>query len=857
MTFGRWFEPERTGIMVGEEVPNVSGGRTDALRGLTSVDVAMRRREFGANLLVPDSPRRRLTRLLGPIADPMVLLLLVAAPTYLAIGETVDAVVTFIAVVPVAGVGWLLEVRAERTLDRLRELSAPRAVVIRDGVEQSVSAVEVVVDDLVRVHEGDIVPADAALVECTQIMVDESSLTGESLPVSKQVGATGDDGAVFAGTTVVSGAALVSVTAVGGSTRYGGIGTLVAATRTSPTPLQEHMGRLVRVLLVVAVGFCVMVVVVALVRGEGWGAALISGVSLAIAAVPEEFPVVYTLYLALGAWRLAQDRALVRRLPSVETLGSTTVICADKTGTLTAGRVTVAALWTPTDGIETSSAVLGPHARALLEAAVLACERDPFDPLESAIVDRASDAGIDVQSLRDGGLVHDWPFDPADKYMTHVWAASGERIVASKGSIEGIVRHCVPEPDVHRAASLANARCSEDGMRVIAVARGVGPATPVDRATDEAGLRLVGLVAFEDPIRVGVRDAVAECLAAGIRVVMITGDHPTTAHAVAEGLGLPHQHVDGDLVVTGDMLDAANDGELTELVDRANVFARIRPEQKHQLVRLLRDRDAVVAMTGDGINDAPALREADIGVAMGERGTAAAREAASLVLLDDNFATIVGAVRDGRRIVDNLVRAFAYVIAFHPPLLVAALVVPLLDRPLLLLPVHLVVLELVLHPIVALAFQADPPDVDTMRRPPRSLGDALSWRRLVWPLVLGTVLAVVVVAVHLVALRSWPEEQARALAFSSLLAAQPLLLLSVRSPGRPFWSSRQRWTPTLWAILVALVVAVPVVVYVGPLASVLHLSPFPFAWWLLVGAIAIGTAWSEPWKRIGAPDRPE
>jgi len=227
------------------------------------------------------------------------------------------------------------------------------------------------------------------------------------------------------------------------------------------------------------------------------------------------------------------------------------------------------------------------------------------------------------------------------------------------------------------------------------------------------------------------------------------------------------------------------------------------------------------------------------------------------VLLDDNFATIVGAVRDGRRIVDNLVRAFAYVIAFHPPLLVAALVVPLLDRPLLLLPVHLVVLELVLHPIVALAFQADPPDVDTMRRPLRPLGDALSWRRLVWPLVLGTVLAVVVVAVHLVALQSWPEDQARALAFSSLLAAQPLLLLSVRSPGRPFWSSRQRWTPTLWAILVALVVAVPVVVYVGPLASVLHLAPFPFAWWLLVGAIAIGTAWSEPWKRIGAPDRPE
>ena len=834
-----------------EELVDGSAGGASG-QGLSSSEAAERLARDGPNDIVPERRGLRLKRLLGPLADPMVALLLVAAPTYLLIGETTDAIVAFVALGPIAAVGWLLESRAERTLEQLRRLTARTATVVRDGVDQIAPVGTLVVGDLVRILEGDVVPADAAVVELTQLLVDESSLTGESLPASKQVGATGDEAVIWAGTTVLSGRALARITATGPATRYGQIGSLVAAARSPRTPLQRGLVRLVRGLTIVAAVFCMAVIAAELLHGDGWGDAVIAGVSLAIAAIPEEFSMIYTLYLALGAWRLAQDRALVRRLPSVETLGSTTVICTDKTGTLTHGRLAVAGLWTA-DEVSSESGTLTEAEVALLEAAVLACEPDPYDPLDVAIVDHALRHDVDVAGLHAGGLARDWPFDPTDKYLTHVWR-SGEGLalrVAAKGAIEGILARSRPDAEQRAAAAQANAAFSASGMRVFAVAAGSSDPARTSRVDDEAHLQLLGLVAFSDPRRDGVAEALSECRAAGIRVVMITGDHPATAHAVAEGLGLPHETHGTDVIATGDDLDAADADHLDELVATANVFARTRPEQKHRLVSALRSRGEVVAMTGDGINDAPALREADIGVAMGQRGTDVAREAAALVLLDDNFATIVTAVRDGRRIFDNLTRAFAYLIAFHPPLLLGALIVPLLGRPLLLLPIHLVALELLLHPVVSLVFQADPPDPDTMRRPPRPVGDALRLRALARPYAVGTVLALVLLAVYLIALAAWPEEQARALAFASLLASQPVLLLSMRSADRPMWASRRPWTPTLTVVIAVLVVCTAAVVYVPPLAELLHLEPFPVVWWLLVAAVAASTAWSEPLKRSG------
>ena len=819
---------------------------------MESSEAAARLARDGPNVIVPEARASRWKRLLGPLGDPMVALLLVAAPTYLLIGETTDAVVALVALGPIAAVGWLLESRAERTLEQLRRLTAPTAEVTRDGQPRSVPVAEVVVGDLILVREGDVVPADATVTASSQVMVDESALTGESLPVDKHPG--GADtlaSSLWAGTTVLTGRAEAVVVATGAATRYGAIGRLVANARSTRTPLQVALGKLVAALTAVALVFCAAVVLAELLHGGGWGQAVIAGVSLAIAAIPEEFSMVYTLYLALGAWRLAQHRALVRRLPSVETLGSTTVICTDKTGTLTEGRLAVTAVWTPEDGTTVDGQPLGDAGTALVAAAVRACEPTPFDPLDLAIVAFATDHGVDVGRLHRDQFAADWPFDATDRYLTHAWLTDDGRTrsVAAKGAIEGVLAHSSADAVLRRAADAANTTFSTEGMRVIAVAAGDAAPSSISRDDDEAALRFAGLIAFSDPLREGVPEALRECQAAGIRVVMITGDHPATAHAVASGLGLPHERAGVDLITTGADLDAADASQLDALIAETNIFARTRPEQKHLLVEALRRRGEVVAMTGDGINDAPALREADIGVAMGARGTAVARESASIVLLDDNFSTIVAAVRDGRRIFDNLTRAFAYLIAFHPPLLLSALIIPLLGEPLLLLPVHLVVLELLLHPIVSLVFQADPASPDAMRRPPRPVGDALRLRRLAPAYAVGILLSGVLIAVYLAALAHWPEDRARALAFCTLLASQPLLLLSMRSPERPLWARGQTWTRTVVWVIAALVIATLACVYVGPLADLLHLEPFPAPWWLVVVAAASTAIALEPCKR--------
>jgi len=807
--------------------------------GLTTEEAGRRLARDGPNQVVPRDPRERWRRLLGPLADPMVALLLVAAPTYLLIGETTDAVVALVAVVPIAAVGWLLEARAERTLDALRELTAPSATVWRDGREQTVSVEDLVAGDVVRMHEGDVVPADAELLELTQLQVDESALTGESLPVAKSV-----PDAVWAGTTVLAGRADAEVTATGGRTRYGRIGTLVAEAGRRQTPLQRALGRLVRGLAVLAAVFCAAVVGAELLHGAGWGEAVIAGVSLAIAAIPEEFAMVYGLYLALGAWRLAREGALVRRLPGVETLGSTTVICVDKTGTLTQGSLAVGATvpFPPSED--------GGGRVALLEAAVLACEPDPFDPLDLAIVAEARRQGVDVDALHGGTLVTDWPFDPKDRYVTHLWQRTdGTHRVTAKGALEGLLRRVPVDGRGRRQLEEANQALADRGMRVIAVAGAETTGPTTERRTDEAGLAVLGLIAFTDPIRPGVDQALAECRAAGIRVVMITGDHPGTAHAVAEGLGLPHQGAAGDLIATGADLDGADPEGLVKLVAEANVFARTRPEQKHLLVEALRAQGEVVAMTGDGINDAPALRAADIGVAMGRRGTEVARQASTMVLLDDSFATIVAAVRDGRRIYDNLSRAFAYLIAFHPPLLLGALVVPLLGEPLLLLPVHLVLLELVLHPIVSLVFQADPPEADVMARPPRAVSDGLGVQALWHPYAVGLLLAGAFVTVYLVLLQHWPEDEARGAALAMLLLSQPLLILVARSPAAPLWRTPLRPTRELVGSVLAVLVVTVAAIHLPPLASLLAVAPFPLAAWPALAVVAAVTTLAlEPLK---------
>lgn len=813
--------------------------------GLSPEAVQERLHRFGHNHLVPASRGHGLWHwFLKAVADPMAVLLLVAGGTYLVVGDKLDAIVALAALIPITAVTIVLEFRAERTLEQLKRMTAPTAEVWRDGARTVVPAEELVPDDLLFVREGEVLPADGDLVEGQQVIVDESALTGESIPLTKDAKGERE---LYAGTTVRAGHGIARITATGPGTRYGKIGELLSAIDEPPTPLQRTIHRLVLRLGIVAAFFCVAVFIVELAHGAGLGAAVIAGVSLGIAAIPEEFPMVFTLYLSLGAWRLARDRALVRRLAGVETLGSTTVICSDKTGTLTLGRVDVAATWvdgtTETVGGEQSETALG-----LLRASVMASERDPFDPLEQAIVATANDAGLDVTALHGHDLVHDYPFDPEHKYMCHVWEHGGSFGVYAKGAPEGVLHQSGASDEVVARVLEANRDLAKQGMRLIGVASGVLEEATGDRSHDEAPLEFAGLLAFSDPPRPGVAQALKECMEAGIRVVMITGDHPVTARAVAEGLGL---RFSDDSIATGEDLDAADDEQLDALVSRASIFARTRPEQKHRLVVALKRAGEVVAMTGDGVNDAPALREADIGVAMGERGTDVARAAATMVLLDDNFATIVAAVKDGRRIFDNLRRAFSYLVAFHAPLLLSALLVPLTGHPLLLLPIQLVWLELIVHPTASLVFEADPPDEDLMERPPRKPGSGLLAKAdVLGSVVQGLSLSAGVIGLYLVSLDSMAVGQARAVAFAAMVVGQTFLVMSQRSPGRPAWRTPLAGNKAILPVVVATLATLPLLMYLGPLADAMHFSAPDASGW--VTAIAVGlvsTVWMEFFKR--------
>lgn len=813
------------------------------LAGLSEDEAARRLRVHGPNIVAPEQrPPSTLGWVLKAISDPMAVLLLIASPTYLALGDYASAAVTAAALIPVTAVGLILERRAENALQLLRSLASPTASVIRGGIELQVPAQRVVPGDLVIVREGDVVPADGRIVQGLHVVTNEAALTGESLPVTKGVGLQGAEGELYAGTSVVAGQAAFEVTASGPKTRFGQVAGLVASTRTALTPLQVTVRTLITRLGFVAGAICLVVVAIQLLYGVSPGDAIIAGVSLAIAAIPEEFPLVFTLYLGLGAWRLTREKALVRRLAGVETLGSTTIICADKTGTLTRGELSLTAV-VPihTAGVEADEAML-------LRAAGLACEPNPFDPLDVAILAYAHERGA-ARTAPASDLVRDYAFDPVNKYLTHVWRLDDGCFVAAKGAVEGVLNVCGISGTSREEVLAMNHSLAEQGQRVIAVAGGSLPAESTDRQDDERRLRFLGLIAFADPVREGVAQALIECRDAGIRVVMITGDHPVTAVAVAESLGLDNPGVEG--VCTGDDIDGLNDDDFLQLARRTSIFARTRPEQKHRLVQVLRRAGEVVAMTGDGVNDAPALKEADIGVAMGKRGTAVAREAATLVLLDDNFATIVVAIREGRRIFESLRKAFSYLIGFHIPILLGALIIPITNEPLLLLPVNLVLLEILLHPTVALVFENDPAPEGLMRRPPRPRNEGLFRRgNLLVPLLTGFTLTASVAGVYLVRIGEGHDaESARSVALATLIVGQLFILLVVRSMPAPLWQASYRGNPALAPIVIGTLLAVVILVSVPGLNSVMGLQPLALSSWLLVALLAaVSTLWCEPFK---------
>ncbi|MCX6769408.1 MAG: cation-translocating P-type ATPase [Candidatus Micrarchaeota archaeon] len=805
-------------------------------RGLSAEKARERLLAEGYNELPAEKKRTILDIAIETMREPMFLLLVACGIMYFFVGDLEGALMLLAFVFVIIGITIYQEGKVERALEALRDLSSPRARVIRDGKQFVIPGREVVREDIIVLSEGDRVPADVVVLSCSNLMVDESLLTGESAAVRKSVwdgkmemGRPGGEDLpfVYSSTLVSQGHAVVRVVSVGVATEVGKIGKALQKIEPEQTELQKETDGLVRLFGSVGLVVCTIVIVLYGVTRGNWTEGFLAGLALAMAILPEEFPVVLTIFLALGAWRMSKHNVLTRRMGAIQNLGSTTVLCSDKTGTLTENKMTLEKIWA--DGKLASlreAKGLPEWAHETLEYAVLASQKEPYDPMERSIKESGLAKLSGTEHLHaDWELVREYTLSRKLLALSHVWRSpSGkEYLIAAKGAPEAILDLCHMTKGEQEKILKQVGALSGEGLRVLGVAHSHFKSSKLPESQHDFEFEFVGLVALEDPVRPEVAESVRECYEAGLRVIMITGDYPGTARVVAKNSGFANY----EDIITGAELEAMSEEHLRERIRTVNVFARVVPEQKLRIVEALKANGEIVVMTGDGVNDAPALKAAAVGIAMGGRGTDVARESSSLVLTDDNFISIVRAVRMGRRIYDNIKKAMGYIISVHIPIAGLSLLPVLLGWPIALFPVHIAFLELIIDPVCSVVFEAEKEEKNIMKRKPRRKDERLfDSATLALSAFRGIVLLAVVAGIYHFALVSGTEENgARAMAFTSLVLGNLALILSSRSQAGTVVETLGSENKALWVVFGATLFFLALVLYSPFLQELFKLAP--------------------------------
>lgn len=829
--------------------------------GLCSIEVVKQQEKYGKNEIVEKEKESFWRKVFHILKEPMFLLLLGAALIYFILGNGEDGAIMLVFVIGIISIDVIQEWKTDKTLAALKELSSPHIKVIRDGKEKEIASVDLVPQDVMIIHEGVKIPADGYIIKCNDLCVDESSLTGEAEGVWK-VAHTAQEASkeywkndyCYAGTLVIQGSAMVLVDCIGSKTEYGKISVNIAKVKEELTPLQKQTGGLVKLCAYIAAILFVLVSVFTYLDIPDHAMydriieSILSGITLAMAMIPEEFPVILTVFLSMGAWRLAKKQSLVRKLPAVETLGAVSILCVDKTGTITKNQMCVQTVW-----------AFKQNTLDVVETMGLGCECTPYDPMEKAMLTYCYEQGVSKEYLFNSPFIQEYPFTNTLKMMGHVWKREDQIVIAAKGSAEKIVDICTLSIAMKKEIENKIYELSMQGLRVIGIARGkVASEDEIPLTITDCKLTFMGLVALIDPPRESVKEDIAICNQAGIRVVMITGDNGITASAIAKKVGI----INYQESITGEQLDAMNDEELKEKIKKVSIFSRVIPEHKMRIVKAFKDIGEVVAMTGDGVNDAPALKYADIGIAMGKHGSEVSREAADLILMDDNFTTIVETVKDGRRIYTNIQKAVGYVFTIHIPIALASLVAPFIGITptyLLLLPVHVVLLELIIDPTCSIVLERQPAESNCMLKKPRNPKESLVTASLLWKSILQGMIMFLAsfITYYYIMNTSKDPILARSMGISIIILSNIFLVLVNCSLQESLIKSIKKLAKdkVMWIALLAIITLLSLALY-SPLHTFLKLTPLSLSQLVLVCLTSfVSVCWYEVIKWINRKRR--